>query len=636
MTNRNAARDKRNFLQALKDARIGHPEAQYEVGLMFANGIGVEQDFGQAVYWVRQSAERGFAAAQYLLATRYLAGEVIEQDDYQALCWLLKAGEQGNAKAMHKLGRFLADAHPRAAAVNYLTAAKLGVAGAQYDYAASLLKDGKDAELSPGAQREVVSWCKKAAAQGVSAAQCLLGDLYASGRGVDADLSLACAWYQKAARQYAPQAQVALSLLQAQLAGDGWQGDQDVDAATSQDHLRWEHAAESGDASVKYCLALMYQNGWGVGPDVQLSRYWLGRAASQGHVTSLFELAQQDALDGNYARAFRGHVELADQKFPASCAALGRFYSEGLGTAKNDYLGVLWTMTAAELGDQDAVNQLMVLCRDNPLHLRRAWLEKAAQHGHMEAQYELGVYFASLAGESADPSACVRWYQMAAEQGHAQAQCALGLVLLGQADVPGQVQAAWAWLVRAAEQGNATAEWNLALLLVSGRRGIKKDLKQAFALCQQAAQRGLVPAQATLGNLYFKMKNPEKAVEWWTLAAQAGDPEAQFNLGSAYLKGSGVSRDADTAALWIGRAAEHGVASAQAKLGVLLATGEEMLQDSVEAHKWFVLASDRGDASAKVNLQRSLQLLSPGQVAQADRRARLWRESAAKDAPKLP
>jgi len=633
MTNKNAARDKRNFLQTIKEARIGHPEAQYEVGLMFANGVGVEQDFGQAVYWVRQSAERGFAAAQYLLATRYLSGEVIEQDDYQALLWLLKAADQGNAKAVHKLGRFLAAAHPRAALDQYLSAAKLGVAGAQFDLASLRLKAS---DLSAGALRDAFLWCEKAAQQGVVAAQCLLGDLYATGRGVDADVSLACEWYQVAARQYSTQAQVALSMLQAQPAPQRQGVPLRSEGVGQQDHLKWEHAAEGGDAAAKYCLGLMYQNGWGVAQDVHLEKYWFGRAATLGHQTAMFELAMQNELDGNCVQAFRWHLQLADQKFPASCSALGRFYSEGLGTSKNDYLGVLWTMMAAELGDLDSVNHLTRLCHDEPSRLRLAWLEKAAQHGNMDAQYELGVHCAAVTGEAVNVSACIRWYQLAAEQGHAQAQCALGMLLLAVPDGLGNVDVAWRWLLKAAEQGCATAEWNMALLLIAGRHGIKKNLKQAFAFCQQAAQRGLVPAQATLGNLYFKMKKPEIAVEWWTLAAQAGDPEAQFNLGNAYLKASGANRDVNLAVLWMGRAAEQGVASAQSKMGVLLATGVDMVEDPVEAHKWFVLASQKADASAKANLQRSLQLLTDVQVAEANRRARVWNEVAAKNAPKLP
>ncbi|NBW79926.1 MAG: sel1 repeat family protein, partial [Betaproteobacteria bacterium] len=70
MAKQSAAKDKRVFAETLKSARLGVPEAQYEVGLMFANGVGVPQNIEQAVYWIRQSAQRGLSTAQYLLGTR--------------------------------------------------------------------------------------------------------------------------------------------------------------------------------------------------------------------------------------------------------------------------------------------------------------------------------------------------------------------------------------------------------------------------------------------------------------------------------------------------------------------------------------------------------------------------------------
>ena len=46
----------RRLKQALKDARIGDLEAQYEVGLMYANGAGTPQDLGQALEWMSRAA----------------------------------------------------------------------------------------------------------------------------------------------------------------------------------------------------------------------------------------------------------------------------------------------------------------------------------------------------------------------------------------------------------------------------------------------------------------------------------------------------------------------------------------------------------------------------------------------------
>ena len=48
-------------------AAQGHDAAQYNLGLMYLNGIGVPVDAGQARYWLRQSAGQGYVKAKGLL-----------------------------------------------------------------------------------------------------------------------------------------------------------------------------------------------------------------------------------------------------------------------------------------------------------------------------------------------------------------------------------------------------------------------------------------------------------------------------------------------------------------------------------------------------------------------------------------
>ena len=42
-------------------AEQGHPEAQYNLGVYYANGDGVKQDYGEAAKWWIKSAEQGYA-----------------------------------------------------------------------------------------------------------------------------------------------------------------------------------------------------------------------------------------------------------------------------------------------------------------------------------------------------------------------------------------------------------------------------------------------------------------------------------------------------------------------------------------------------------------------------------------------
>ena len=44
-------KDKRKFVARLKDARIGDPAAQYDIALMYANGVGVGKNVAKAFEW---------------------------------------------------------------------------------------------------------------------------------------------------------------------------------------------------------------------------------------------------------------------------------------------------------------------------------------------------------------------------------------------------------------------------------------------------------------------------------------------------------------------------------------------------------------------------------------------------------
>ena len=181
------------------------------------------------------------------------------------------------------------------------------------------------------------------------------------------------------------------------------------------------------------------------------------------------------------------------------------------------------------------------------------------------------------------------------------------------------------WLEQAAAQGDARAEWNLGALLAAGGAGVARDLERALDLCSKASDRGFVAAKATLGMLFAATDRPAEAVALLRVAAEAGDPEAQFNLAQLLLKGQGCARDERGAFVWFLAAAEQGIAAAQSRLGLMYATGEGVCADPIEAHKWFVVASRADDAPARANRARSALQLGASQIEEAERRADAWK-----------
>jgi TPR repeat protein len=157
------------FLATQDAAEAGQAKAQYNLGLMYANGVGVAPDYQQALRWYRKSAEKGYAPAQYILAGKLASGQGVERDLRQALSWYLKASERGNSRALFKLGQMLSTPQEELAQQCFEQAAEKGVVEAQMIVGARSTS-GDDPQASPG---KANSWYQKAADSGFPAARCM-------------------------------------------------------------------------------------------------------------------------------------------------------------------------------------------------------------------------------------------------------------------------------------------------------------------------------------------------------------------------------------------------------------------------------------------------------------------------------
>ena len=80
-----------------------------------------------------------------------------------------------------------------------------------------------------------------------------------------------------------------------------------------------------------------------------------------------------------------------------------------------------------------------------------------------------------------------------------------------------------------------------------------------MALLEKAAGQGHAHAMFLLGLLHRERKEHERAAEWYTKGAEAGLPQAMFQLGFHLDNSEGVSQpDHPAAAGWYRRAADAG------------------------------------------------------------------------------
>jgi TPR repeat protein len=84
--------------------RTDDADAQFNLGVMLANGKGVEQDLELALVWYQRAAEAGHVLAQYNLGSMYARGRGVDRDERRALEWYRMAAEQGAASAQFNGG----------------------------------------------------------------------------------------------------------------------------------------------------------------------------------------------------------------------------------------------------------------------------------------------------------------------------------------------------------------------------------------------------------------------------------------------------------------------------------------------------------------------------------------------------
>jgi TPR repeat protein len=146
----------------------------------------------------------------------------------------------------------------------------------------------------------------------------------------------------------------------------------------------------------------------------------------------------------------------------------------------------------------------------------------------------------------------------------------------------------------------------LSLAAVSCRLEEKRRLQAEDWLV--AAEKGDPSAQYSLGGAYYRgsgvAQDRVEAARWYRAAAEQGNPNAQFSLGQLYDRGEGVPVDKAEAAKWYRMAAERGIVAARMNLGALYETGQGVPLDKAEASRWYRLAAEQGNSQARINMYR--------------------------------
>ncbi|MBR5946419.1 sel1 repeat family protein, partial [bacterium] len=214
-------------------AEKGHANAQFNLAVCFARGIGVNMDHGQTLIWLEKAAANGHPQAKEFLEELKRDGGLEAPADLKEVT---EAAEKGDAEAQCKL-----------AMIYYMG-------------------QGVPRDLD-----KMIYWLEKSAGQGFAEAQFRLGCAYNDGTGVPQDEKKAAELFAKSAEQGYADGQYGLGLCYEK--GEGVPKDEEQ-------AIKWYTlAGEQGVAEAQYNLAAIYYR---QGSDKEI--YWLAKAADQGEI----------------------------------------------------------------------------------------------------------------------------------------------------------------------------------------------------------------------------------------------------------------------------------------------------------------------------------------------------------------
>jgi hypothetical protein len=248
-----------------------------------------------------------------------------------------------------------------------------------------------------------------------------------------------------------------------------------------------EQAAASGDPEALNNLATFVEMGVGAPPDAALASRLLEDAAARGSVGAKLNLGLRlthSESEADQRRAVEWLIDVHnDPPDPAVGEETRRIAAGGLGVAFLLGRGAL----------QDVARGV-------------DYLEEADATGEADERtlFLLGrAYQRGWDVREPDPRRALGYFQRAAEMGHAEAAWQVGVAHLRGAGVAASDALALDWFVRAGEAGDPRGDVSAASLLACGRGAVEDD-REARRLYARAAERGSPHGQRGLGEMLLR------------------------------------------------------------------------------------------------------------------------------------
>lgn len=333
---------------------------EYRIGKMYAQGLGTDQDYELAAEWFQRSANEKYKFAEYSLGGLYYRGQGVEQSYEKAFELYLRSAKQGFPYADFEVAKMFRDGigtqKNEEQSNHHFEKAYVGFV--------ALEKQSHDDKI-----------------------QYRLGWMLQSGIGTEKDIPKAKGYFEKSAKLGNPFA--CYSLAKLILAEDS------PTTEELQTALKFlQTASDSGNEFAQYSLAKLYYKG--------------------------------EHLEQNIAKAVELFSLSTEQGNECAAYSLGKLYLTEDGY-KDIQKAVKWLTQSAEKQNQFAQYQLGKLYLTGeqiPKDVQKAvsYLTASAEQSNQFAQYVLGKLYLMGKEIPKDKETAIKWFTLSAEQGNEYAQ----------------------------------------------------------------------------------------------------------------------------------------------------------------------------------------------------------------------
>ncbi len=422
-----------------------------------------------------------------------------------------------------------------------------------------------------------------------------LGLRYLLGKGFPKDTAKAIYWIKKAADQNLTTANFNYGIMLLNGIGTEWN--------PFEAFKRFRYAAKAGMPEAEYIYATFFIDNLVVSRNYQKAYYWLTKAAKQKVKQAEKLLARmrksgivfsppaesQSGKDTTtsakqFSYSYNPKTELLNSNYELS---FYNFESDSASKKKGRELQKLLSENSSELINKLGLELFdSTKVKNNPFEI----ITEAASYGSPNAYKLLGKFYEHGVNVRKDTVLSVLNYLRALRLGAAETSTEILRLI--------QTQNFFHKLETLAKQKNPNAEYVLAALTALNF-SFQITKEQAFALLQQAAQKGNVPSLIELGLAYFNgstvKKDPTQAQEYWDKAAKLGSGEAKVRIAFASVLYAPKRKDLKNEIAFLKESAKKGSVPALNALAYLYQNGIGVKKCKAKAAEYYRKAFYLGD-----------------------------------------